>query len=1163
MEKINILDYCLSRFELNNNGCNFVSDEFIGSLFLTYKLYKNRNNNILLITPSNNESTLIMNLLTNFINQKDIILVPSDELIRVEYLSQSKEMLAQQIIAIYNLCNAKHKIIIASVQSLYRYYPSKKLFLDSILTLKVGDDISLEFLKNKLSSLGYYRVNKIDQSLQFASRGDILDVYSLNYDNPIRIEFFGDEIESIRFFNLSSQTSINKVDSVEILPATLNLLTESEYNNAENKILEIYNEDIKNIKDQEHIETLKLNIKDDLEQIKLKEFNYKFYKYYGFLQENNFNLRDFLDTPIFIFSAFSSFTKRIEEIDNEATNFLFELHNLTKTISHLTYFNFNSSIFYNVKEIYKLDSIFNNELSINTNIITATYTRNKQSVSYNVFEMYTKIGYKVICVLNDYINYKKTIELLKTLNLTYKEENNLNIDFEENIDIYLVQNSFPIGLEFTDLKLVLLTDKELFGIKRHSSTFKNIFKQGTIVNSYEDLSIDDYVVHEDYGIGQYKGITTIDLNDIHQDFMEVWYANNQKLYVPLYKFDLIRKYVGREGKVPSLSSLNSSQWEKTKKKIKERVNELADRLLFLYQERSKVKGYSFNTEDELQRNFENEFPYELTFDQKKAISEIKKDMESSSPMDRLLCGDVGFGKTEVAFIAAFKALNNGKQVALLCPTTLLARQHFDLAKERFKNYDFGIGILSRLQKSSENKKTKDLITSGEINFVIGTHMLLSKNIQFKDLGLLIIDEEQRFGVEQKEKIKEKTTNIDVLTLSATPIPRTLQSTLIGLKTTSTINTPPKERMPIQTYVIPFDLDSVKELIKRELSRQCQIFYIHNEIATIYERADTLQSLVPECKIAIIHAKMEKNEIEDVMLQFYNGEIDMLVSTSIVENGIDVRNANLIIVENADKFGLAQLYQIKGRVGRGDRMAYAYLLVDKNKKIGEDARKRLKAIKDFAELGSGYKISQRDLLIRGAGDILGPEQAGFIDSIGIDMYIKILNETIEEKKANKNPAKVKRNFELRINGYIPSSFANDENKLNLYKRIIDCTTVDKLVILKDEIKDNYGFIPEEVETLLIKKKIEILSSKEEFSELKEFEKFISLTLSKTYSNIEGIGSELFTGLLPIIKKINIKYEDHQIKILIFKTDDYIDVLIKVLNICIKIYNVHVGIVDEIR
>ena len=1163
MERINILDYCLSRFELNNNGCNFVTDEFIGSLFLTYKLYKNRNNNVLLITPSNNESTLIVNLLTNFIDQKDIILVPSDELIRVEYLSQSKEMLAQQIMAIYNLCNAKHKIIVASVQSLYRYYPSKNLFLDSILNLKVGDEISLEFLKNKLSSLGYYRVNKIDQSLQFASRGDILDVYSLNYDNPIRIEFFGDEIESIRFFNLGLQTSINKIDKIEILPATLNLLTDSEYENAENKILEIFNEDIKNIKDQDYIDTLKLNINDDLEQIKAKQFNYKFYKYYGFLQENHFNLRDFLNNPVFIFSAFSTYKKRIEKINNEATNFLFELHNLGKTISHLKYFNFNSSVFSNVKEIYKLDSIFNDELSINTNIIAPTYTRHKQSISYNVFEMYTKIGYKVICSLNDLINYKKTIELLKTLGLPYKEENNLNVEFDENIDIYLVQNSFSIGLEFSDLKLVLLTDKELFGIKRHSSTFKNIFKQGTVVNSYEDLSIDDYVVHEDYGIGQYKGITTIDLNDIHQDFMEVWYANNQKLYVPLYKFDLIRKYVGREGKVPTLSSLNSSQWEKTKKKIKERVNELADRLLFLYQERSKVKGYSFNTEDELQRNFENEFPYELTFDQKKAISEIKKDMESSSPMDRLLCGDVGFGKTEVAFIAAFKALNNGKQVALLCPTTLLARQHFDLAKERFKNYDFGIGILSRLQKTSENKKTKDLIASGEINFIIGTHMLLSKNIKFKDLGLLIIDEEQRFGVEQKEKIKEKTTNIDVLTLSATPIPRTLQSTLIGLKTTSTINTPPKERMPIQTYVIPFDLESVKELIKRELSRQGQIFYIHNEIATIYERADTLQSLVPECKISIIHAKMEKSEIEDVMLQFYNGEIDMLVSTSIVENGIDVRNANLIIVENADKFGLAQLYQIKGRVGRGDRMAYAYLLVDKNKKIGEDAKKRLKAIKDFAELGSGYKISQRDLLIRGAGDILGPEQAGFIDSIGIDMYIKILNETIEEKKMNKNPAKTKRNFELRINGYIPNSFANDENKLNLYKRIIDCTTVDKLIILKDEIKDNYGFIPEEVETLLIKKKIEILSSKEEFSELKEFEKFISLTLSKTYSNIEGIGSELFTGLLPIIKKINIKYEDHQIKILIFKKDDYIDTLIKVLNICIKIYNVHVGIVDETR
>ena len=1161
MKEINLLEYCLSRFDLTKDYRNYVCDEFIGSLFLVYKLFKNSNDNIFLITPSNNESTKIINILTNFISLDDLILMPSDELIRVEYLSQSKEMLAQQLVALYRISQAKHKIIISNIQSLYRYYPSKKLFENSILNIKVKDTISLDDLKSKLATIGYFRVNKIDQSLQFASRGDVLDVYSLNYDNPIRIEFFGEEIESIRFFNLNTQTSINNIDEVKILPATLNLLNEEELKNAKEKILKQYDNDTKNINDIKYKDILLSNINEDLEQISNKEYNFKFYKFMGFLQERHYNLTEYLDKCIYIFSSFSAFKRRIMDIDKEATSFLYDLHKVGKTISNLSYFDFNSSIYLKAKDVYKLDSIFNDEKSINSRIITPTYVRNKESISYNVFSMYLNLNYKVICSLSDSINYKKTIELLKTLKYEYKEIDNLNLDLDDTTSIFITQNKFPLGLELQELKLVYLTDKELFGIKRHSSTFKNLFKEGTIVNSYEDLSIDDYVVHEDYGIGQYKGITTIDLNDIHQDYMEIWYSDGQKLYVPLYKFDLIRKYVGREGKVPTLSKLNSSQWEKTKKKIKERVNELADRLLLLYQERSKIKGYSFKIEDDLQKNFENEFPYELTYDQKRAVYDIKKDMESSTPMDRLLCGDVGFGKTEVAFIAAFKALNNGKQVALLCPTTLLAKQHYDLAKIRFKNYDFGIGILTRLQKDSENKKTISLLKSGEINFVIGTHKLLSKKVEFKDLGLLIVDEEQRFGVEQKELIKERTTNIDVLTLSATPIPRTLQSTLIGLKTTSTINTPPKERMPIQTYVIPFDLEAIKELIKRELSRQGQIFYIHNEIATIYERADSLQNLVPECRIAIIHAKMEKSEIEDVMLQFYSGKIDMLVSTSIVENGIDVRNANLIIVEDADKFGLAQLYQIKGRVGRGDRMAYAYLLVDKNKKLGDDASKRLKAIKDFTELGSGFKISQRDLLIRGAGDILGPEQAGFIDSIGIDMYLKILNETIEEKKNGYKENTKKRNFELRVDGYIPSNFANDENKISLYRDIIACKNEDKLNLLKQEIKDMYGYIPNEVETLLIKKKIEILSNNNAFSDMKELENFISLTLSKSFSCIEGIGSELFTSLLPIIKKVNIKYEDHLIKILVFKKDDYINTLMQVLNICIRLYNVHIGVVDE--
>ena len=506
----------------------------------------------------------------------------------------------------------------------------------------------------------------------------------------------------------------------------------------------------------------------------------------------------------------------------------------------------------------------------------------------------------------------------------------------------------------------------------------------------------------------------------------------------------------------------------------------------------------------------------------------------------------------------FKALNNGKQVAVMCPTTLLAKQHYDVAKNRFTDFDFGMGLLTRLQSNAEIKKTLNLIRSGQINLVIGTHKLLSKDLIFKDLGLLIIDEEQRFGVEQKERIKEKFTNIDVLTLSATPIPRTLQSSLIGLKTTSTINTPPKERMPIQTYVIPFDLGQINELIQRELNRQGQVFYIHNKIATIYERADSIQKLLPECRIGVIHAKMDKEEIEETMMSFYEGEIDVLVATSIIENGIDVRNANLMLVEDADKFGLAQLYQIKGRVGRGDKMAFAYLMIAENKKLNEEAKKRLKAIQDFTELGSGFKISQRDLLIRGAGDILGPEQAGFIDSIGIDMYIKILNETIDEKKHKNAIIKKNKISDIRLDGYIPSSFANDENKLELYQKIIECRTLDQLAILKQDVRDIYGNLKEEVETLFLKKQIDIFINQEEFDSLKEFENNIQLILSEEFSDLEGIASELFTSLLPIIKQISLKYENRRIKITINKNYDYVKLLLQILNVVVHLYKIRKGV-----
>lgn len=1145
-----LLEIVLKKYNLKN--FNFYGDEIINSFFLGLKLLQNnKDKNVLIFTKNNYISNKLYNAFSLVLPKEKVILIPSDELIRVEYISQSKEMLAQQVSSLNEIIKSKNSIAIASIQSCFRFYPTKKVFLDSIIKLKVGEEIDLDFLKHKITEIGYYRVNKIDQSLQFASRGDILDIYSLNYDDPIRIEFFDNVIESIRFFHVNDQSSYTKTDSVEILPATLNLLSEDEIKNAKNTILQQSEKDLKHFLNQQDRDEFINNVNNEIENFEENRYSNQFYKYISFLQGFHCNLTDFFNEDYLIISNKIENEANLSRLISESDSFLNELFELRKCISNLHYFSLDNCNLNKSLIIYENENLIKDERNITANITPPRYVFSKQSVGINIFDVYKKDGYKIICFIENLIFYKKTVELLNSLNYAFSSEDNLDLNF----NIQLVNKEFPLSFELLNEKIVVLTEKELYGIKRHKSTYKSIFKEGVIINSYEELTRGDFVVHENYGIGEYFGITTIELNNIHQDYMEVHYANNEKLFVPLYQFNLIRKYVGREGKKPTLSRLGTNQWEKTKKKIKERVNVLADRLLLLYQERSKIKGFSFKIEDELQKEFENEFDHELTIDQKKAIEDIKKDMEKDTPMDRLLSGDVGFGKTEVAFRAAFKALNNGKQVALMCPTTLLARQHYELALNRFKNFNFGIGLISRLQSEAQNKKTLENLKTGKINFIIGTHKLLSKKVLFKDLGLLIIDEEQRFGVEQKEKIKEMCNNIDVLTLSATPIPRTLQSTLIGIKTISSITTPPKERMPIQTYVIPYDNKVLKEIIQRELSRQGQIFFVHNEIATIYERADEIQSLLPSCKIGIIHAKMDKSDIEDVMVEFYNGEIDLLIATSIIENGIDVRNANLIIIDNADKFGLAQLYQIKGRVGRGDRMAFAYLLVDREKALNEGAQKRLKAITEFTELGSGIKISQRDLLIRGAGDILGPEQAGFIDTVGIDMYIKILNETIEEKShLHKLSVKAKQ-FNLNINGYIPSSFVNDENKLQIYQDLLKVNTLDELEEEKDNIRDVYGKIPEEVELLLIKRKLEIYLNYDCFESLKEFETNIQLVLSEKFSMIEGIGSSLFTALISLLKYLKISYIDKKINISISKNSDYVFVLLNVFEIVYKLYNIN--------
>ena len=660
------------------------------------------------------------------------------------------------------------------------------------------------------------------------------------------------------------------------------------------------------------------------------------------------------------------------------------------------------------------------------------------------------------------------------------------------------------------------------------------------------------MVHEYQGIGQFLELQTLEVDGVHRDYLKIAYHADEILYVPLTQFQLVRKYIGKEGIKPRLSRLHSNDWENTKKKIKERVNDLANRLMNLYIERSKIKGFAFKKDDEFTEMFENSFEYELTYDQETAVKEIKADMEKEAPMDRLLCGDVGFGKTEVAFRAIFKAINSGKQAAILCPTTLLARQHYELALKRFSEFGVKIAVFSRLISASQEKEYLKGIANGEIHLAIGTHRLLSKDIVFKDLGLLVIDEEQRFGVEQKERLKEMRTNIDVLTLSATPIPRTLQISLLGVRSMSKIDTAPQERMPVQTYVAPFNEGLVKELIEREMGRNGQVFYMRNNISTLYQCANRLQKILPEARIAVAHGKMLKDEIEDVMNRFYNGDIDVLVCTSIVENGIDVPNANMIIVEDSERYGLSQLYQIKGRVGRSNRIAYAYLFYSPFKEMNEKAQKRLKALQEFTELGSGYKIARRDLMIRGAGDILGPEQAGFIDSIGLDMYIKLLNEAVQEKMTGEIEQQVvEPNISLSIDAYIPSSFANDSDKIEIYQEILSAPSTEALLRIKARTRDIFGKLPDEVEKLFQKRNIDLLRTDARVDRMSDNPKSIELVLSKDYINIRGIGNILFEAMIPYLKTIKVSYIKNEFKILVIKNPGWLKVLEGILESLVNI------------
>ena len=1124
----------------NNQKIHCGNDESFA--FYVYYQYLSNPSQIVIVTENLYACQNLFSKLSLMLQDK-VYMYCVDEITKYTSLATSPEMASQRILILNKLIENEPIIVITHTMAVKRLTPSVEIYKKKTINLKVNQEQSINHIIFDLVKNGYKNVYKVTQPFEFSTRGGVIDIYSINYENPIRVEFFDTEIESIRFFDVESQRTIEKTESVKILPATEFLFDDLEasidrINNFANPLIAKSNNNLQ-------LESIVL---EDIEHIRFYDFNESLYKYYSFFECYS-TLKDYLEFANIIILNEEKIKDNESFIEQET--YEESLKNYEEGIS-LTNFNLFDS-YSNFKNSLRKYSLLSTDIS--STIVDLNFTK-VDTFDFNFELLYKQLivllasHYTIYIGLSSKIHYQSLKQYFEQKDINYREVEE-NDPLKEGIN--LSNNDVNIGLDFKEEKLFVIGENEIFKQRFKSSISQFArYKNAITINSVNELNEGDYLVHDHYGIGIYKGIETMLNNGVHRDYILIEYKNSDKLYLPLEQFKLVRKYVSKEGVVPKLNKLGSKEWEKTKSKINERVNEIAEKLVTLYSARAQKEGFAFEKDDDVQLAFENDFGYELTVDQQTVLNEIKTDMQSAYIMDRLLVGDVGFGKTEIAFRAAFKAINSGKQVAMLCPTTLLARQHYLTAIDRFKNYGVRIRLLSRLVSESEVTRTiKDLV-SGKVDLLIGTHRILSKDVTFKDLGLLVVDEEHKFGVEHKEKIKEIKQSVDVLTLSATPIPRTLQMALTGVRGFSNINTPIENRMPVQTYVIKKENIAIKEIIERELARGGQVYYLNNKIENLSTLANNIQRLVKNAKVCIAHGKLSVEQMEDIMQRFINQEFNVLLCTTIIENGIDIPNVNTIIVENADCFGLSQLYQIKGRVGRSNRLAYAYLMYQPNKQLSDIARKRLQTIKEFTALGSGYKVAMRDLITRGAGDLLGPEQSGFIETVGIDMYIEMLHKAIDNKKALAEGKEIKEekitpNKMLNIDAYIPSDyFTNDFEKIDLYKQIDKVKSIDELIKLKEEMIDKTGKLPDSINMLFEKKTIDLFESKGVIESYTEYDKYILIKLSKDFMKYKGIGIPIFDLACKVSNTISLKFQHDRIECHIKKLDKWIYIASKFVS-----------------
>ncbi|HEW1211268.1 TPA: transcription-repair coupling factor [Streptococcus pneumoniae] len=1021
---------------------------------------------IVLLTSTYGEAEGLVSDLISILGEELVYPFLVDDAPMVEFLMSSQEKIISRVEALRFLTDSSKKgILVCNIAASRLILPSPNAFKDSIVKISVGEEYDQHAFIHQLKENGYRKVTQVQTQGEFSLRGDILDIFEISQLEPCRIEFFGDEIDGIRSFEVETQLSKENKTELTIFPASDMLLREKDYQRGQSAL------------EKQISKTLSPILKSYLEEI-LSSFHQKqshadSRKFLSLCYDKTWTVFDYIekDTPIF-FDDYQKLMNQYEVFERDLAQYFTEELQNSKAFSDMQYFS-------DIEQIYKKQSpvtFFSNlQKGLGNLKFDKIYQFNQYPMQefFNQFsflkeeiERYKKMDYTIILQSSNSMGSKTLEDMLEEYQIKLDSRDKTSICKES---VNLIEGNLRHGFHFVDEKILLITEHEIFQKKLKRRFRRQHVSNAERLKDYNELEKGDYVVHHIHGIGQYLGIETIEIKGIHRDYVSVQYQNGDQISIPVEQIHLLSKYISSDGKAPKLNKLNDGHFKKTKQKVKNQVEDIADDLIKLYSERSQLKGFAFSADDDDQDAFDDAFPYVETDDQLRSIEEIKRDMQASQPMDRLLVGDVGFGKTEVAMRAAFKAVNDHKQVVILVPTTVLAQQHYTNFKERFQNFAVNVDVLSRFRSKKEQTATLEKLKNGQVDILIGTHRVLSKDVVFADLGLMIIDEEQRFGVKHKETLKELKKQVDVLTLTATPIPRTLHMSMLGIRDLSVIETPPTNRYPVQTYVLEKNDSVIRDAVLREMERGGQVYYLYNKVDTIVQKVSELQELIPEASIGYVHGRMSEVQLENTLLDFIEGQYDILVTTTIIETGVDIPNANTLFIENADHMGLSTLYQLRGRVGRSNRIAYAYLMYRPEKSISEVSEKRLEAIKGFTELGSGFKIAMRDLSIRGAGNLLGKSQSGFIDSVGFELYSQLLEEAIAKRNGNANAnTRTKGNAELilQIDAYLPDTYISDQrHKIEIYKKIRQIDNRVNYEELQEELIDRFGEYPDVVAYLL--------------------------------------------------------------------------------------------------